>query len=115
MGILAGDAYVRSIAAASIIAKVTRDRIMLQLDRDYPQYGFAQHKGYPTPAHYNALEKYGYSPVHRLSFLKKHFIKLQRSHTVRLSAGNDPLLSEREARFMKKGDRWNAETSNGNA
>lgn len=71
MGIIAGDAYVRSIAAASIIAKVTRDRIMLELDQKYPQYGFAQHKGYPTVAHYSALEQYGYSPVHRLSFLKK--------------------------------------------
>ena len=70
MGIIEGDGYVRSIAAASIIAKVTRDRIMTELDQEYPQYGFAQHKGYPTAAHYEALRRYGYSKAHRLSFLK---------------------------------------------
>lgn len=57
-----------SIAAASIVAKVTRDRIMVVLDRDYPQYGFARHKGYGTREHLEMLEKYGPCPLHRFSF-----------------------------------------------
>jgi len=60
-----GDARVLSIAAASIIAKVTRDRWMMQLDEQYPGYGFAQHKGYGTRAHRNALRRLGPSPIHR--------------------------------------------------
>jgi ribonuclease HII len=63
-----GDARCFSIAAASIIAKVTRDRIMTELDAQFPLYGFAQHKGYGTPGHLAALRKYGPSPVHRKSF-----------------------------------------------
>ena len=66
--IVGGDASVAAISAASIIAKVTRDRIMVELDSDYPQYGFARHKGYPTAAHVAALTRWGASPVHRLSF-----------------------------------------------
>jgi ribonuclease HII len=66
--IIKGDALCLSIAAASIIAKVTRDRLMLQLDRQYPAYGFARHKGYGTEAHLAALRVYGASPVHRQSF-----------------------------------------------
>lgn len=66
--IVAGDATVAAISAASIIAKVTRDRIMLELDRDYPEYGFARHKGYPTAAHVAALQRCGASRVHRTSF-----------------------------------------------
>ncbi len=66
--IVGGDASVAAISAASIIAKVTRDRIMLELDRDYPQYNFARHKGYPTAAHVVALSRWGASPVHRVSF-----------------------------------------------
>ena len=69
--IVKGDSSSASIAAASILAKVSRDRYMLQLDALYPQYQFAKHKGYPTPAHYQALREYGPSPVHRLTFLKK--------------------------------------------
>lgn len=66
--IIAGDSKSLSIAAASIIAKVTRDRLMLQYDRIYPQYGFARHKGYPTRFHKNALKNHGPSPIHRYSY-----------------------------------------------
>lgn len=66
--VVGGDGSVKSIAAASIIAKVTRDRMMLQYDVLYPEYAFAQHKGYGTKAHLEALRKYGPSPIHRLSF-----------------------------------------------
>ena len=66
--IIKGDAKCASIAAASIIAKVTRDREMMKLDELYPQYGFAKHKGYGTAEHLEALKKYGPSPVHRKSF-----------------------------------------------
>ncbi|PIU42044.1 MAG: ribonuclease HII [Candidatus Omnitrophica bacterium CG07_land_8_20_14_0_80_42_15] len=63
-----GDAKSVSIAAASIIAKVTRDNLMLKYDSLYPQYGFARHKGYGTKEHFKALEKYGPSPIHRKTF-----------------------------------------------
>ncbi len=66
--IIHGDALCLSIAAASIIAKVTRDRLMRQLHEEYPAYGFAQHKGYGTPAHLAALREHGPSPIHRQSF-----------------------------------------------
>ena len=69
--IVKGDARCADIAAASILAKVTRDRLMLQLAEEYPQYGFERHKGYGTAAHYAALREYGPSPVHRPSFLRK--------------------------------------------
>lgn len=68
--IVKGDSKSTAIAAASILAKVTRDRIMLELDEVYPQYGFAKHKGYPTKLHYQMIKEYGISDVHRLSFLK---------------------------------------------
>ena len=64
-----GDARCASIAAASILAKVSRDRLMVELAREYPQYGFEQHKGYGTKAHYAALREYGPCPAHRPSFL----------------------------------------------
>jgi ribonuclease HII len=66
--IIKGDARCLSIAAASIIAKVTRDRLMLQLHEQYPLYGFDHHKGYGTPAHLAALREYGATPLHRQSF-----------------------------------------------
>jgi len=66
--IVGGDSKSLSIAAASIIAKVTRDRIMLELDKIYPQYGFARHKGYGTKSHIEALNSHGPSPIHRFSF-----------------------------------------------
>jgi len=66
--IIKGDALCLSIAAASIIAKVTRDRMMVQLHKQYPAYGFAQHKGYPTEAHLLALHEHGVTPLHRRSF-----------------------------------------------
>ena len=69
--IVGGDGKSASIAAASILAKVARDRYMLELDAQYPQYQFAKHKGYGTKLHYEALRAYGPSPVHRPSFLKK--------------------------------------------
>ena len=68
--IIHGDALSYSIAAASIIAKVTRDRIMRQWDQVYPQYGFAKHKGYGTASHIQAIKEYGICPLHRLSFVK---------------------------------------------
>ena len=67
--IIRGDQKVYSVAAASIIAKVTRDRIMRRLDKKFPAYGFADHKGYGTAAHYRALKKNGPSPEHRKTFL----------------------------------------------
>ncbi|MBR5041568.1 MAG: ribonuclease HII [Clostridiales bacterium] len=69
--IIKGDAKSNSIAAASILAKVSRDRIMEDYDKEYPGYGFAQHKGYGTAAHYAAIHELGISPIHRMSFLKK--------------------------------------------
>ncbi len=68
--VVKGDGKSCSIAAASILAKVTRDRLLLEYDSLYPQYGFAKHKGYGTKAHYEAIREYGVCPVHRLSFLK---------------------------------------------
>lgn len=67
-GIVRGDALSISIAAASIIAKVTRDRLMVEYDRQYPGYGFARHKGYPTREHYRSLAELGPCPIHRRSF-----------------------------------------------
>ena len=66
-----GDSLCASIAAASVLAKVTRDRYMTELDERYPGYGFARHKGYGTKAHYAAIRELGASPVHRPSFLRK--------------------------------------------
>ncbi len=68
--IIGGDGKCASIAAASILAKVSRDHLMLELAKEYPQYGFEKHKGYGTKAHYEALRKYGPCPIHRMSFLK---------------------------------------------
>ena len=68
--IIKGDAKSYSIAAASIIAKVTRDRIMRQWDEVYPMYGFAKHKGYGTASHIVAIKEYGLCPLHRRSFVK---------------------------------------------
>ena len=69
--IVKGDANSMSIAAASILAKVTRDRYMLEMDKKYPEYQFAKHKGYGTKLHYEMIEQYGILPDHRRSFLKK--------------------------------------------
>mmetsp|Transcript_70834 Transcript_70834/g.124696 ORF Transcript_70834/g.124696 Transcript_70834/m.124696 type:complete len:315 (-) Transcript_70834:284-1228(-) len=68
VSVVKGDVQCQSIAAASIIAKVTRDNIMQHYDKQWPQYGFAQHKGYPTAAHIAAVKKYGPCPIHRMSF-----------------------------------------------
>jgi len=67
----AADDVVPSVSAASVVAKVLRDRVMIALDRLYPQYGFAQHKGYPTEVHRNAVQTFGLSPVHRALFCRK--------------------------------------------
>jgi ribonuclease HII len=69
-GIIKGDAKSVSIAAASIVAKVTRDRMMIKFDEVYPGYGFAQNKGYGTKAHYEGLRLHGITPIHRRTFLK---------------------------------------------
>jgi len=69
--IIKGDAGSMSIAAASILAKVTRDRLMLEYAQEYPQYKFEKHKGYGTKVHTEAIREYGPCPIHRMSFLKK--------------------------------------------
>lgn len=69
--IIKGDAKSVSIAAASILAKVTRDHMMMEYDSIYPEYGFAKHKGYGTRAHMDAIREFGMTPIHRRSFLKK--------------------------------------------
>ena len=66
--VVKGDSKSQSVAAASILAKVARDRFVMELDKMYPEYGFKKHKGYPTKDHYAAIEKFGPSPVHRLTF-----------------------------------------------
>ena len=76
-----GDQAAACVAAASVLAKVTRDRIMVELDRDWPTYGFAEHKGYCTPAHDAAMTTHGPSPVHRYSF-----VNVSRAGAVRSSA-----------------------------
>ncbi len=69
--VIKGDAKSMSIAAASVLAKVSRDRFMLELAKEYPQYAFEQHKGYGTKLHYERISQYGIAPIHRKSFLKK--------------------------------------------
>ena len=69
--IIKGDAKSVSIAAASILAKVTRDHMMEEYDKEYPEYGFAKHKGYGTPAHITALKEFGPTPIHRRTFITK--------------------------------------------
>lgn len=71
--VVKGDSLSASIAAASVLAKVSRDDLMLQAAEDYPQYGFEIHKGYGTKAHYEALSSFGPSPIHRRTFLKKFY------------------------------------------
>ena len=73
--VVKGDSLSANIAAASILAKVSRDDLMIQLAQKYPQYGFEVHKGYGTRAHYQALEAYGPSEVHRKTFLKSFYGK----------------------------------------
>lgn len=71
--IVKGDSKSASISAASILAKVSRDRYMLEMAEKYPEYQFEKHKGYGTKLHYEMIEKYGVSPIHRKTFLKKFF------------------------------------------
>lgn len=71
ISVIKGDAKIYSISAASIVAKVTRDRIMREYDEIYPQYGFASHKGYGTAKHIQAIKEYGICSIHRKSFVKK--------------------------------------------
>ena len=73
MTVVKGDSRSANIAAASVLAKVSRDNVMDELAKEYPQYGFEIHKGYGTKAHYAALTEHGASPVHRKSFLKKFY------------------------------------------
>jgi ribonuclease HII len=77
--IVRGDSLVAAISAASILAKVTRDREMLALDETYPGYGFASHKGYPSKAHLDALERLGILPVHRRTFAPVRRVAERRS------------------------------------
>ena len=74
--VVKGDSLSASISAAGILAKVSRDRYMAELDREYPEFGFLSHKGYGTARHIAALQKYGITPVHRRSFLRKQEEKL---------------------------------------
>lgn len=74
--VVKGDAKSQSIAAASILAKVARDRYMLMLSKQYPQYQFEKHKGYGTKLHYQMIDEYGPCEIHRPSFLKKYYAKL---------------------------------------
>ena len=69
--VIKGDAKSMSIAAASILAKVSRDRFMLEMDKKYPEYEFSRHKGYGTKLHYEKLREYGPSEIHRRTFIKK--------------------------------------------
>ena len=71
--VVKGDSLSMNIAAASVLAKVTRDDLMLELAKEYPQYGFDIHKGYGTRAHYDALRAYGPCPIHRTTFLRKFY------------------------------------------
>lgn len=71
--VVKGDSLSANIAAASVLAKVSRDDLMLEMAKEYPQYGFEIHKGYGTKAHYAALTEYGPCPIHRMSFLKKFY------------------------------------------
>jgi len=71
--VVKGDSLSANIAAASVLAKVTRDDYMDEMAKQYPEYGFEIHKGYGTKAHYEALRTYGHCPIHRLSFLKKFY------------------------------------------
>ena len=71
--VVKGDSRSANIAAASVLAKVTRDMIMEEMAVEYPEYGFEIHKGYGTKAHYEALRTYGHSPIHRVTFLKKFY------------------------------------------
>ena len=71
--VIKGDSLSASIAAASVLAKVTRDDIMLEMAEKYPEYGFEVHKGYGTKAHYEALRAHGHSEIHRMTFLKKFY------------------------------------------
>ena len=71
--VVKGDSLSASIAAASVLAKVTRDDLMLEMAKEYPQYGFEIHKGYGTKAHYDAIHAHGTCPIHRRSFLKKFY------------------------------------------
>ena len=96
--VVRGDATSASIAAASVIAKVSRDRAMEELDRAYPQYQFSQHKGYPTPLHYRLLGEYGPSPVHRKTFLRtleKHL------HPQREATGGSSALGTLGERYVE--------------
>ena len=83
--VVKGDARSKSIAAASILAKVTRDRVMVENAKRYPEWGFEGHKGYPTKQHRAAIGKYGLSPLHRRSFGLKSLTNLDRSSTAQLN------------------------------
>ncbi|MBO6054090.1 MAG: ribonuclease HII [Oscillospiraceae bacterium] len=91
--VIKGDSLSANIAAASILAKVTRDRYMEQLALEYPGYGFEIHKGYGTKRHYAALDELGISPVHRMSFLKKYQAQQEAAASGRMR-GQEPAQTE---------------------
>ena len=82
--VIKGDSKSASIAAASVVAKVIRDRIMANYGKKYPEYGFESHKGYPTKEHYDAIEKHGLLPIHRLSFCKKIIADYPQAEQIKL-------------------------------
>ncbi len=81
--VVRGDSRLLTVAAASIVAKVHRDRLMQELDLQFPEYGFARHKGYPTRQHIETLRKYGPSPIHRRSFVVKKLVDASPTPTIR--------------------------------
>ncbi len=85
--VVGGDRKSEAVAAASIIAKVTRDREMVKFADKYPMYGFEKHKGYGTKAHYEAIDKYGACPIHRASFLKKYYAKKKKDENTKSEKG----------------------------
>ncbi len=97
-----GDQVAACVAAASVIAKVTRDRIMCDLDREHPVYGFAEHKGYVTPEHSEALERHGPCPEHRFSYVNVAAVagRAPEGGTVGVASGNGLL---RQARVRENG------------
>ena len=107
IAVVKGDSRIYSIAAASIIAKVTRDRLMVEMDKQFPIYGFAQHKGYPTAAHRSILMEHGPCPTHRLSY--GPVLAAARRHGVLLPApaeaatGNEAVPSKRTGENRAKG------------
>ena len=107
--VVKGDAKSQSIAAASILAKVARDRYMKALDEEYPRYRFSKHKGYGTKLHYEMIEKFGVSPVHRPSFLKKvlnKFVEVKTRKFGALISGEQALTAAKRRHIIYAAERF---------